>query len=161
MNSPNATAVRWLLLASLGLNIALLSGLAVHAFEHGRPPHHEARTAMGRGEMLPHPMLLRRVLSGEREAVADAVMRKHRDGIRRALRARADARAEVHAVLSATALDRPALDRAFAALRARDAEAATAVQAMLAELMGELTPAEREAVVEGMRRRHPSRAHDR
>jgi len=161
MNLPNTTAMRWLLLASLGLNIALLSGLAVHVFEHDRQSHREGRGTMGRGGMLPHPMLIRRVMSDEGEPVADAVMQTHRDGIRRALRARADARAEVHAVLSATTLDRPALDRAFAALRARDAEAATAVQAMLTELMVQLTPEERRALVEGMRRRHSARPHDR
>ena len=161
MTLSNTTAMRWLLLASLGLNIALLSGLAVHVFEHDRPTHHEGRGAMGRGGMLPHPMLIRRVLSEKRQPVADAVMQTHRDGIRRALRARADARAEVHAALSAPTLDRPALDRAFATLRARDAEAATAVQTMLADLMGRLTPEEREAIVEGMRRRHPPRPQDR
>lgn len=157
MNSRNG-----LLLASLALNIAVLSGLAVHAFDHGRHERRDAPSAMGgRGAMFPHPMLLRRALSDERRAVAEAVMQEHREDIRGSLRALADARADVHAAMAAEPFDRAALDRAFVALRERDAQAATEVQAMLAELMVELTPEERAAVVEGMQRRRPERPRDR
>jgi uncharacterized membrane protein len=40
-------------------------------------------------------------------------------------------------------------------LRARDADAATAVQAMLTELATDLTPAERRAMAEAVERRGP------
>lgn len=155
------TALRWLLVASLALNIGVLSGIAWHHFGDGDDSHRGHMRMMARGTMMPSPRLLHRVLPEERRAVVDAVMARHREPIRATVGRVFEARARVHALVTAETLDRPALDRAFADLRARDAEAATAVQAMLTELVGELTPEERRALGEAVHRHHPRMDHDR
>ena len=150
------TWLRALLVASLALNIAVLAGFAWRHFDHGRTDHRLPHAM--RGTMMPSPRILRDVLSEERREVVDAVLAGHRAGIRASVREVFAARAEVHALMTAEAIDRPALEAAFADLRARDAEAATAVQAMLTELVTELTPKERKAVAEAVHRHHPRRA---
>ena len=150
------TALRWLLVASLALNVGLLSGIAWEHFDHDRD--HEPRRVhvrMPRGTMMPSPHLLRGVLSEERRAVVDGVLAEHRQSIGTSVRQVFQARAEVHDLMTAETIDRAALDQAFADLRARDAEAATAVQAMLTELVSELTPEERRALAEAVHHRHP------
>lgn len=144
--------LRWLLAASLALNVALLAGITWEQFDrdgprHGWPGHHL------RGGMMPSPMRLRHSLPEERRAVVDAVLHEHHARIRESVGDVFDARARVHALMAAETLDRAALDRAFADLRGRDAEAARAVQAMLTELATELTPEERRALAESVHRR--------
>ena len=152
--SPRArTGLRWLLVASLALNVALLAGLG-WAHLDGDDHRDGPRMHLARGTMMPSPHLLRGVLSEERQAVVDAVLAEHRQAIRGNVREVFRARTAVHALMTAETIDRAALDRAFADLRARDAEAATAVQAMLTELMSELTPEERRALAEAVHRRH-------
>ena len=148
------TALRWLLVASLALNVGLLSGIAWEHFDRDDEPR-RMHMRMARGTMMPNPHLLRRVLPEERRAVADAVLANHRPQIHATVGAVFEARARVHALVTAETIDRPALDRAFADLRARDAEAARAVQAMLTELVTQLTPEERRALGEAVHRRHP------
>jgi len=157
--------LRWLLAASLALNVALLAGIAWEQFDRdgprgGGPGHHL------RGGMMPSPMRLRHSLPEERRAVVDAVLHEHHARIRESIRGVLDARASVHTLMAAETIDRAALDRAFADLRERDAEAARAVQAMLTELATELTPEERRDLAESMHRhprwrdREPARAPD-
>src|SRR5690606_27736059 len=106
-----------------------------------------------RGTMMPNPRVLRQVLPEERRVVVDALLAEHREQIRGNVREVFQARNEVHELLTAETVDAEALDAAFANLRARDAEAATAVQAMLTELATELTPEERRALAESIHRR--------
>ena len=153
------TALRWLLVASLALNVGLLSGIAWEHFDRDDPPRH-VKMRVTRGGMMPGPHLLHRTLPPERRAVVDAVHEKHQPRIHATVRRVFEARARVHTLMTAETLDRPALDQAFADLRARDAEAATAVQAMLTELVTELTPEERRAVGEAVHRRHPRMRRD-
>lgn len=148
------TALRWLLVASLALNVGLLSGIAWKYLDRDDPPK-RIHLRMARGTMMPSPHLLRRALPEDRRAVVDAVLAEHHEQIHASVGAVFEARARVHALVTAETLDRPALDRAFADLRARDAEAATAVQAMLTELVTELTPEERRALGEAVLRHHP------
>lgn len=157
MNGRFDTAMRWLLVASLALNVGILAGLGWAHFSDDGP--HQRHMRMARGTMMPSPRLLRGVLPAERRAVADAVMAAHRAPIQEAVGRVFEARARVHALVTAETLDRPALDRAFADLRARDAEAAIAVQAMLTELVSELTPEERRALGEAVHRHHPRMHH--
>jgi uncharacterized membrane protein len=153
-------ALRWLLVASLALNVGLLSGIAWKFLERDDPPQRKI-VRVTRGAMMPSPHLLRRALPEERRAVVDAVLDEHHERIHASVGAVFEARARVHALLAAETLDRPALDRAFADLRARDAEAATAVQTMLTELVTELTPEERRALGEAVHRHDPHPRRDR
>ena len=153
MTTPRSgTWLRALLVASLAMNIAVLAGFAWRHFDghDGRPGGH--RTHVMRGTMMPSPRVLRQVLPEERRVVVDALLEEHRQAIRGSVREVFAARAAVHALMTAETIDRPALERAFADLRARDVEAATAVQAMLTELAVELTPEERRAVTAAMHR---------
>ena len=147
------TGLRWLLVASLALNAALLAGIAWEHFDRdgprrGRFAHHAS------GTMMPNPMMLRGALPEERRAVVDEVLERHRGRIRETVRDVFDARADAHALMIAETVDPQALDRAFANLRERDAEAAQAVQAMLADLVSRLTPEERRALGDAMHRSH-------
>jgi uncharacterized membrane protein len=154
------TALRWLLVASLALNVGLLSGIAWKYLDRDDPPQRKL-VRVTRGAMMPSPHLLRRALPEERRAVVDAVLAEHHDRIHASVGAVFEARTRVHALVTAETLDRPALDQAFADLRARDAEAAIAVQAMLTELVTELTPEERRALGEAVHRHHPRLRRDR
>ena len=151
------TALRWLLVASLALNVGLLSGIAWEHFDRDDPPRH-VKLRVARGAMMPGPHMLHRTLPPERRAVVDAVHAAHQDRIHATVREVFAARARVHALMTAETLDRPALDRAFAELRDRDAEAAAAVQAMLTELAAELTPEERRKLGEAVHRQPRMRA---
>jgi uncharacterized membrane protein len=150
------TWLRVLLVVSLGLNVAVLAGLGWRHFGHdgGHRGGHGPHAAM-RGSLMPNPRVLRQVLPEDRRAVVDGLIAKHRDEIRGTVREVFAARRKVHALMTADTVDRAALDRAFAELRARDADAATAVQAMLTELATDLTPAERRAMAEAVERRGP------
>lgn len=151
------TALRWLLVASLALNVAVLAGVAWAHFSDDGP--HQRHMRMARGTVMPNPAQLRRVLPPERRAVVDAALARHRDHVRTSVADVFEARARVHALLTAETLDRAALDQAFAVLRASDAEAASAVQAMITEVATELTPEERRAMAEAVHRRHPRNRH--
>ena len=146
------TWVRVLLVVSLALNVAVLAGFAWHHFGgHDGRPGGDRHHAM-RGTMMPNPRVLRDVLPEERRVVVDAMLEEHRQDIRGSVREVFAARKRVHDLMAADTIDRAALDSAFADLRARDAEAATAVQAMLTEVAVELTPEERRAVTAAMHR---------
>jgi len=150
-SSRSVTWLRVLLVASLGLNVAVLAGLGWRHFGHhdDRPGGHRGQSAM-RGQMMPSPRVLRQVLPEDRRVVVDQLIAKHRGTIRGAVREVFAARANVHALLVADTIDGAALERAFADLRERDATAAAAVQAMLTELATELTPEERRALADAV-----------
>ena len=159
MTTPRVgTWLRVLLVASLALNVAFAAGFAWRHFDghDGRSGGHRPHAM--RGTMMPSPRVLRQVLPEERRAVVDAVLEEHRQPIRANVREVYQARTAVHELMTAETIDRAALDQAFADLRARDTEAATAVQAMLTELATELTPAERRALAEAVHRRPSRRA---
>lgn len=150
---------RWLLLVSLALNVALLAGIAWEYFDHDGPRHPRGH-ALHMATMthpMPNPMRLRGSLPEDRRGIVDAVLDEHRARIRDSVRGVFQARARVHALMAADTIDRPALDRAFAELRERDAEAARTVQAMLTELAIRLTPEERRALARSIQHgpRHP------
>ena len=157
MTTPRlGTWLRVLLVASLALNVAVAAGFAWHHFDRGHDRGRDGhRPHVMRGTMMPSPRVLRQVLPEERRVVVDALLHEHRKAIRGSVRDVFAARRAVHELMTADTIDRPALERAFADLRARDAEAATAVQAMLTELATELTPAERRALADAVHRRGP------
>lgn len=150
--------VRWVLLASLALNVALGAALALPwlAPDHDRPRH----ARMHGRDHMPSPRHVRRVLGEERADVVEAVMKRHRPDIRATFPPLREARRAAHAAIAADPFDAAALERAFAELRARDADSKTAIQAMLVELMAQLTPAERAKVVDSMPKRERRRGGD-
>ena len=153
MTTPRVgTWLRVLLVASLALNVAFAAGFAWRHFDghDGRAGGHRPHAM--RGTMMPSPRVLRQVLPEERRVVVDALLEEHRQAIRGSVGDVFEARRRVHALMTADTIDRAALEAAFADLRARDAEAATVVQAMLTELAVELTPEERRAVTEAVHR---------
>lgn len=149
-----ARGLRWLLVASLALNVAVLAGVAWHHFEGGHMRQRMRMHHMG-GVPMPSPMALRRALPEDRRAVLDETLARHRPRIGESVRAVMQARRHAHELMTAEEIDPQALATAFADLRARDAEAAEAVQAMLADLLPRLTPEERRALGESMHRRLP------
>lgn len=150
MSAP--TALRWVLLVSLGLNVALGTALVLPWLVPERFGYdEERRRGPGHGpDHLPSPRHLRQVLDQDRRAEVEAIMDRHRPGVRATFRPLREARERAHAALHAEPFDREALDRAFAELRARDAESAMAVQAMMADVAAALTPAERARMAELM-----------
>jgi len=154
MTPRSSIWLRVLLVVSLGLNVAVLAGFGWRHFDHhdGRHGGPRGHSAM-RGTMMPSPRVLRQVLPEDRRAVVDTLLEKHRRRIRDAVREVFAARAKVHELMVADSIDRDALEAAFANLRARDAEAAVAVQAMLTELATELTPEERRALADAVGKR--------
>lgn len=158
MTTPRLPAgLRWLLVGSLALNVALLAGIGWLHFDH-RPMHHGPARHVMHGVMMPSPRMLREAVPEPRRAVVDQVLHRHHRPIRESVRGVFQARTRVHRLLSAEHVDPAALDRAFATLRERDAQAAQAVQAMLADLARHLTPEERRVLAERMQHR-PRRPH--
>ncbi|HET6602671.1 MAG TPA: periplasmic heavy metal sensor [Xanthomonadaceae bacterium] len=155
MNVTASPGVRWMLVGSLALNVALVAGMGWHYFE--LPKRHAKAMYMHGDRFMPSPRLLRQGLPEERHGVVDAVLDRHRPTIRGAVREVFQARGDVHDAMEAEPFDAAALERAFAALRERDVAAASAVQAMLGDLMGQLTPEERSSVTELMHRHHHGR----
>jgi len=150
-------SVRWLLLLSLALNVALGAALVLPmvASEHYRG-HRSGSHSHGRDHM-PNPRHLRRLLGEERASLVDAEVDRHRERIRATFPPLHAARATVHAAMHAEPFDRAALDHAFAELRARDAATAEAVQAMLADVIAQLTPEERARIATSMEMRERER----
>ena len=152
-------AMRWVLLASLALNVALATALVLpwlvpERFGHGGEHRHRP----GHGpDHLPNPRHLREVLDEARRTEVEAILQRHRPRVRATFRPLRDARERAHAAMHAEPFDAAALERAFAELRARDAESAMAVQAMLAEVAAALTPEERARMAELMPERRGHR----
>jgi uncharacterized membrane protein len=141
---------RWLLLASLALNLTLLVALGWSRV--GVTPDQVAGTR-GDSSRIPGPWTLRAGLSEERRAEIDPILRQHREPVRDAVRATRAARREVNAALQADPFDGAAFEQALARLRVLDAATAEAVHAMLVDSVAELTLEERTHVAERMWRR--------
>jgi uncharacterized membrane protein len=142
---------RWLLLASLALNLTLLVALGVARVVS--PPGHHGGGPRGESSRFPAPWALRAGLSEERRADIEPILRQHREPVRDAVRATRNARREVNVALRAEPFDPVAFDHALARLRMHDAATAAAVHAMLVETVAELTVEERAVVAERMWRR--------
>lgn len=150
--SAMTPGLRWFLLGSLALNVTLGAALALPYVApgfYGRQAGQEHRTR-GWRDPVPSIWRVRRLLGEERSELVKSVMQAHRPRIRETFPAMRAARAEVRRQMQAEPIDGEALRRAFAELRARDAATSAAVQEMLADLMQQLTPAERTRIVESM-----------
>ncbi len=138
--------MRWLLLASLGLNLALGVALGLHLW----------RTPPGWEPGIPGPRALRQAVPEASQPLLRSVFDQHRPALRGAMRERRQARREVRSLLAADNFQRDSAASALATLRERDLAASAAAHAVLLDLLVQMESAERQQLVEGMlqRRRH-------
>lgn len=132
--------VRTVLLVSLALNIALGASLAWMVLQP-QPTRGEMRAREGRPMF--HPEQLRRALPAERSELIDSVLAAHRAGMRVRLTELAGAREAVREAVQHEPFDRNALDAAFADLRESERRTAQEAQALIGDLLQQLTPEER------------------
>ncbi len=151
MTLTSSPPVRWTLLLSLALNVALI---AVLGWQHA--PWRE-RGGHGR-HAIPHLLdvrALRNALTPEREAILRPVLEAHRENIRGRLGDLFRARRALRETIAAEPFDAAALETAFAQLRAADAATAIEAHAMLVEVLAAATPEERKKMAELMAKRGP------
>lgn len=142
--------MRVLLVLSLALNLFGVGAIAASAVAdrgwiasalgiHHRPPR-----IMG----MPNPRQLHAVLPESGRAVLKETLESHRAQFRRDLRSLFVARRDVAEAIKANPFDRERLETAFATLRDREANLATAAQAAMADLVARLDADERDAVAD-------------
>jgi uncharacterized membrane protein len=142
-------ASRWVLVASVVLNVFLVGALAGGAVQwfaaHGR---HEAAEAPAQ------PRALRFAASGlspeRQKEFVEALRRARREGREYGREAR-EARQEVLDIVAAPQFDRAALDAALARTRNADVALRTQVEQGVADFAATLTPDERARFAEGLR----------
>ena len=153
MSTKLPSSARALLLASLAINLVLATWFVVHA-----PWRHAPGGPEGRHAPVPQFIDLRsfrRVLPEDRQGVIDAVFAEQRAGLRERIRALFDARRDVRDAMRAEPFDRATLDAAFERLRVAETDAALRTQAMLGDVLQQLTPEERRQFADLVPRRGP------
>lgn len=149
---------RWLLVASLVLNVFLIGGVAAGLVaQHGVPffGGHDRPRLMG----LPSPHRIRAALPESAQPAIDAVFATRRQEMRPRIRALVEARQGVAAAIRAEPFDRAALEGALATLREREAAVAAGAQSAIAELASGLDADSRARLAELIDiRRNPDRA---
>lgn len=149
-------SLRFILVASLTLNLALGAGVAWLAFQSSRPTtQSQARD--------PRPMFrpdaLRQALRPERGPLVDRVLENHRDTMRAHIGRLSEARAGVREAILAEPFERQRLDAAFARLREVEGSTAQEAHALLSDLVEQAEPAERQGLARLVSGRHERRAH--
>jgi len=141
-DAPKRRWVVFALVVSLGLNLFL--GSLIVGRWIGGPPHHRGPFAAAeRGPAGEPGRILQRMASGlpaEHRAAFEAVAAKHRDRIVELAGQARDARQQARTVLASETLDRAALDRAFEAIRTRNAALQAEIQATIGEAAATLPP---------------------
>ena len=135
--------VRTVLLVSLALNIALGASLTWLVLQ---PPPTREETRGRKARPLLHPEQLRRALPAERGELIDNVLEAHRAAMRAHLNELAAARDRVRDAVRHEPFDRSALDAAFAQLRESERQTAEEAQALISDLLQQLTAEEREQI---------------
>ncbi len=142
MSVPPVRSIRFALLLSVAVNLVLAAALAVLGLDPQR-----ATVSIGVGPIrVPHPERLLRVLPEADRPLAREVIERHRAGIREQLPALHTARRELRDAFTAEPTDSRRIDAALAQVREREAAAAAAVQAMLRDLAGRVSPEGRRAL---------------
>jgi uncharacterized membrane protein len=148
-------------LSKRGLGITLIVSLAVNLFLVGMIvtavlfKGHAGGWA-GDGRPFPH-WIARRALEGESRRKVDAIWREARPGLHMRVREMRRSRRDIRRLLHADAIDRPALDKAFAGMRANMAGTHDAIQRVMGRIAETLNAEERR----GYFRRHHWRRHRR
>ena len=134
-------------LSKRGLAITLIVSLAVNLFLAGLIVtavvyHKRGGGWAGHDHPFPH-RIARRVLEGESRRKVDAIWREARPGLRMRIREVRRARRDIRRLLHADAIDRPALEKAFAAMRARSTGAHNAMHGVIGRIAETLNAEER------------------
>lgn len=142
-------------LSKRGLGITLIVSLGVNLFLAGMIVtgvlyHKRGSGVAGHDRPFPH-WSARRALEGESRRKVDVIWREARPSLRMHIREVRKARRDIRRQLRADALDRSALDKAFAALRASHAGAHNAMHALIGRIAETLNVEERRQY---FRRRH-------
>ncbi len=150
--------LRFILVASLTLNLALGAGVAWLVFQSSRPTaQSQAREA--------RPMFrqdaLRQALRPERGPLVDRVLAHHRDTMRAHIGRLSEARAGVREAILAEPFERPRLDTAFARLREVEGSTAQEAHALLSDLVEQAEPEERQRLARLVSVRHPRHVQSR
>ena len=156
MSSLGSNRLRWLLIGSLALNL-FLGGIYVGHWVgawRGGPDGAAGHVRALRFHLRP---MLENLPEASREQ-AEAVMERHRDPIRGAVRAMRQSRREVRDALLAEPVDEARLDRALAETRERAAASQAAMHAAMTEFARELPPEARRKLAENLGR-HGRRGH--
>lgn len=132
---------RFILIVSLSLNLALGAGLGWLIW-HSGPTASDPQTRGPRA--LFHSDALRRALPPERAAFVDRILAHHRDTMRAHVEELTQARVGVRAAILAEPFTRQQLDDAFARLREAEGGTAQEAHALLADLVEQAEPQERE-----------------
>jgi uncharacterized membrane protein len=134
------------LIVSLGINLFLAGMIVTSAIYHkgGRGGW------AGPGRAYPH-WTARRALEGQSREKVDAIWKEARPDLRMRLREVRRARREIRRQLRADTLDRPALDRAFEALRNSSNAAHNAMHVLIGRIAETLSAEERRSY---FKRRH-------
>jgi len=133
------------LIVSLGINL-FLAGMIVTAAVY----HKGGRGWAGTDRLYPHRSA-RRALEGESRGKVDTIWREARPDLRMRIREVRRARRDIRRQLRAETLDRSALDKAFAELRASSAGAHGAMHAVIGRIAESLSAEERRSY---FRRQH-------
>lgn len=148
MSAPESAVsrspLRWLLLGSLALNLALAVALGLALLRS--PPGWEPG--------VPSPRALRQALPEASQPTLRAVLEEHRPALRDAMRARREARRTVRPLLAADEFQRDRAEAALAVLREREQAASVAAHGMLLDLLEQLSPAERRELAKALLQRH-------
>jgi uncharacterized membrane protein len=144
----------WILIALIGsltLNL-FLGGLMIGRWVSG-PPFHRMHAAAGaeRGPAGEPGRILRRMagsLPQEHRPAFEAVIAKHQPRVVELATQARDAREQARDVLRKEPFDRAALDRAFEAIRTRNAALQTEIQATIGEAAASLPPEARQRLAD-------------
>jgi uncharacterized membrane protein len=140
MSVPPLRSIRFALLVSVALNVLLGAALAVLWLDLQRDP-------IGVGPIrVPHAERLLHVLPEADQPIAREVIERHRAGIREQLPALRAARRELRDAFTAEPSDSQRIDVALEQVRKREAATARAVQAMLRDVAGRISPEGRRAL---------------
>jgi len=137
------------LIVSLGINLFLAGMIVTGALYHKR-----GGGVAGYDRPFPH-WSARRALDGESRRKVDSIWREARPDLRSRIREVRKARRGIRRQLRADTLDRSALDKAFAALRASTSNAHNAMHALIGRIAETLSAEERRRYF----RRHHWRRH--
>ena len=137
---------KWLLIASLGLNIFMFGALASGAGQYVYSHWHETARSPGAPRFA-----AAQLSAAQQQEFVETLRDAHREA-RQSGQAAVNGRKNVIRLLAASPLDQAALDAAIASTREADVAVRTHVEQRVVEYAAALTPEERVKFAEGLQR---------
>lgn len=144
--------IRYLLLLSLALNLALGAALVAMHWQHRHPGHAEAGER--RWARVPTPRHLLRVLEEPDRTILREVFQRHRENLRSHYHPLGVARRELAEALRAEPFDPAAMQRAFDRMRGAEGGTANAMHAFMLELATRISADGRQRIARQLEKRH-------